>query len=89
MTIDSIRAEFGRYKTLAERAFAQLPDENLNGHMCAGTNSVSTLIRHLAGNLKSRYTDFMVEGVDGEKSWRPGQWNPPLLLTTGDLPSTK
>lgn len=70
MTIESIRAEFVRYRTLAERAFAQIPDEQLNSNLGEGTNSVSTLIRHLAGNLKSRYTDFMVSGVDGEKAWR-------------------
>ncbi len=70
MTIESIRLEFIRYKTLAEKAFAQIPDEHLNSTLGAGTNSISTLIRHLAGNLKSRYTDFMVDGADGEKSWR-------------------
>lgn len=70
LTISSVKAEFIRYKTLAERAFAQIPDEHLNSNLSEGINSVSTLIRHLAGNLKSRYTDFMVAGVDGEKDWR-------------------
>lgn len=69
-SIGAVKAEFIRYKTLAERAFAQIPDEHLNSNLSEGINSVSTLIRHLAGNLKSRYTDFMVSGVDGEKSWR-------------------
>ena len=70
MTIDSIKAEFLRYKALAERALTQAPDEMLNTVLCEGDNSLSTLIRHMSGNLTSRYTDFAVEGVDGEKTWR-------------------
>ena len=70
MTVDSIIFEFHRYKTLAQRAIDQLPKENLDSTLLDDTNSVSTLVWHLAQNLKSRYTDFLVDGVDGEKPWR-------------------
>lgn len=78
MTIDSILAEFRRYKTLAERAIEQLPADNLHSTLAGDTNSTGTLIWHLSQNLKSRYTDFLVEGIDGEKPWRdhPGEFVP-------------
>ena len=70
MTLDSIKAEFLRYKTLAEAAVSQVSDEDLNKTLADSGNSISTLMRHMSGNLKSRYTDFLVSGIDGEKPWR-------------------
>ena len=70
MTLDSVMHEFVRYKTLAERAFEQLSEEHWNSKVLDDTNSVATLVWHLSQNLKSRYTDFLVEGIDGEKTWR-------------------
>lgn len=66
--IDSIRAEFARYRTLAERSFAQLRDEELSQAGPGGGNSVAIICWHVAGNLRSRFTDFLT--ADGEKSWR-------------------
>ena len=70
MTLDSIKAEFLRYKTLADRALEQVSDSDLNRQLNEGGNSLSTLMYHLSCNLKSRYTDFLQPGVDGEKPWR-------------------
>jgi len=71
--IASIEAEYRRYKTLAEGAINQLADPQLAGATAtAGTtgtsNSIVIIVWHLAGNLRSRFTDFLTS--DGEKPWR-------------------
>ncbi len=62
-----IEAECRRYKILGERAFGQLDAERL----VAGSEhavSIATIVWHVAGNLESRFTDFLT--TDGEKPWR-------------------
>ena len=66
--IDSIRAEYLRYKALAEAAIAQLRDDELAIQAPNGGNSIATISWHISGNLKSRFTDFLTS--DGEKPWR-------------------
>lgn len=66
--IASIRDEFKRYKALADAAIAQVHDEELTRLGPGGGNSIDMLIRHLIGNLRSRFTDFRTS--DGEKPWR-------------------
>lgn len=66
--VDSIRAEYLRYKTLAEGAIDQLDDSDLSGDGPDGGNSIAVLCWHIAGNLKSRFSDFL--NSDGEKPWR-------------------
>ncbi len=63
----SIEAEYRRYKTLAESAINQLADAEL-ADATGSSNSIATIVWHIAGNLKSRFTDFLTS--DGEKSWR-------------------
>src|SRR2546426_9378700 len=65
--IASIEAEYRRYKTLAEGAINQLADSEL-AQVAGSGNSIVTIVWHLAGNLKSRFTDFLTS--DGEKPWR-------------------
>ena len=66
--IQSLLDEYKRYKALAEAAIAQVGDEELGHPGHDGGNSIEMLIRHIAGNLKSRFTDFRTS--DGEKPWR-------------------
>jgi hypothetical protein len=66
--IQSLVDEYKRYKALAESAVAQVGDEELGHAGHDGGNSIEMLIRHIAGNLKSRFTDFRTS--DGEKPWR-------------------
>jgi uncharacterized damage-inducible protein DinB len=66
--IDSVRAEYVRYKALAEGAIEQITDADLNR---AGPNeglSIAMICWHVSGNLRSRFTDFLT--TDGEKPWR-------------------
>jgi hypothetical protein len=57
--------QFRKQKQLAERALAQLPDEDLFARASEEENSAAILVKHIAGNLRSRWTDFLT--TDGEK----------------------
>ena len=64
--LENARFEFGRLRRLAEAAIAQAPtNAALHHRLSEETNSIGILIRHLAGNLRSRWTDFLTS--DGEK----------------------
>jgi len=58
-------AEYRRYKKLADGAFLQVRDEDLAWQLSARQNSLYVIAQHLAGNLRSRFTDFLTS--DGEK----------------------
>lgn len=60
--------EFRRLQALADRAMAQLPDEQFFAALGAGDNSVAVIVKHVGGNLVSRWTDFLTS--DGEKPGR-------------------
>jgi len=53
------------YKRLGERAMAQVPDEALTAAPDAESNSIAVIVKHLAGNMRSRFTGFLT--TDGEK----------------------
>jgi Protein of unknown function (DUF1572) len=59
---------FKQYKALAEKAFNQLPENGLMWKPDAESNSVYLIIKHMSGNMLSRWTDFLT--TDGEKEWR-------------------
>lgn len=63
--LHSVIEAFRSQKRLAEKAFGQLRDERLHVPLDANTNSVAAIMRHMAGNLRSRFTDFLT--TDGEK----------------------
>src|SRR6516162_8855104 len=56
---------FRYYKKLGERAMAQCSDESLFAVIDAESNSIAIIVKHLAGNMRSRWTDFLTS--DGEK----------------------
>jgi hypothetical protein len=66
--IDSITAEYRRYKQLGEGAIAQVTDAELTQAASSDDNSIAMIVWHVAGNLKSRFVDFRTS--DGEKPWR-------------------
>lgn len=68
LVLDSIRATFRGQKAFAERAIVQLDDEQLRTSLDENTNSVAVIMKHMAGNMLSRWTDFLTS--DGEKPWR-------------------
>ncbi len=58
-------ALFRQYKQIAEKAMEQLSDEELLVILDAESNSIATVVKHMAGNMRSRWTDFLT--ADGEK----------------------
>ncbi len=64
----SIRTEYQRYRRQVELALEQVVDADLHRTIDPDGNSIAVLLRHLGGNLRSRFTDFL--GSDGEKPWR-------------------
>jgi hypothetical protein len=63
--LDDVRLQFRKLKKLAEDALAQVKDEELNVTLDAESNSLAVIMKHMAGNLRSRFTDFLT--TDGEK----------------------
>ena len=66
--IKSIEGEYRRYKALADSALEQVPDDKLSDSAPLNGNSLAIICWHVAGNLQSRFTDFLTS--DGEKPWR-------------------
>jgi hypothetical protein len=66
--IASTKKQFAQYKNLGEKAMAQVPDDGLYFQYNHETNSIAIIVKHMAGNMLSRFTDFFTS--DGEKSWR-------------------
>lgn len=60
--------QFEYYKMLGEKTFAQIPEEKLFWQYNEDSNSIATIVKHLWGNMLSRWTDFLT--TDGEKEWR-------------------
>ncbi len=66
--IDSTKNLFRMYKALGEKAMAQIDDADLNWQANEDSNSIANIVKHLWGNMLSRWTDFLT--TDGEKTWR-------------------
>ncbi|KLT70051.1 DUF1572 family protein [Flavobacterium sp. ABG] len=66
--LESVKKQFLYYKILGEKAMAQLEPEQLFTAINEDTNSIATIIKHISGNMLSRWTDFLT--TDGEKEWR-------------------
>lgn len=64
----SIKQQFAYYKSLGEKTFEQVPDDMLFWQFNDESNSMATIVKHLWGNMLSRWTDFLVS--DGEKAFR-------------------
>jgi hypothetical protein len=63
--LDEIRRQLRGHKRMAESAMAQLEDRDFFTAIDPETNSVAVLVKHIAGNARSRFTDFLT--TDGEK----------------------
>ena len=64
---DAIKS-FRNYKKMAERAIEQVSDEEFFALIDTESNSIALIVKHIAGNLRSRWTDFLT--TDGEKDFR-------------------
>ncbi|UUF12222.1 MULTISPECIES: DUF1572 family protein [Flavobacterium] len=66
--LESVKKQFLYYKMLGEKAIEQLEQDQLFVSVNEDTNSIATIIKHISGNMLSRWTDFLTS--DGEKEWR-------------------
>jgi len=66
--VEDSTAIFRYYKKLAERAIQQLTDEQLFVALDNESNSIAVIVKHMSGNMRSRWTDFLTS--DGEKPGR-------------------
>ena len=66
--LESVRKQFEYYKMLGTKTMRQVGDEKLFHQYNDESNSISIIVKHLWGNMLSRWTDFLTS--DGEKTWR-------------------
>jgi hypothetical protein len=66
--LSSVIKRFTDYKKLAQKTFDQLSTQELHFQPNEESNSIAIIIQHMAGNMLSRWTDFLT--TDGEKEWR-------------------
>lgn len=66
--LESVIKQFEYYKLLGEKTFAQIREDQLFWTYNEDSNSIATIVKHLGGNMLSRWTDFL--NSDGEKEWR-------------------
>src|SRR5436190_20369223 len=66
--LDEVRRQFRGYKRLADGAIAQLKDDELFITLDPEANSISVIMKHISGSMRSRFTDFLTK--DGENSDR-------------------
>lgn len=66
--LPSLLHELRRHKSLADQAMASLDDEAFFRRPSEQVNSIALIVKHLGGNLKSRWTDLLT--TDGDKPWR-------------------
>jgi hypothetical protein len=66
--LDNIKKQFLYYKTLGEKAMDQIEADQLFVKITEDSNSIATIVKHIWGNMLSRWTDFLT--TDGEKPTR-------------------
>ncbi|MEO8773907.1 MAG: DinB family protein [Gelidibacter sp.] len=66
--LSGIIKQFDYYKTAGDKIISQLSFEDMNYRPNEDSNSISIIVKHMVGNMLSRWTNFMTE--DGEKGWR-------------------
>jgi hypothetical protein len=66
--IESARKQFLLSRSLGEKSMEQVPDDKINWQYNPESNSIAIIVKHMAGNMLSRFTDFFTS--DGEKPWR-------------------
>ncbi len=65
---EGAKKQFAYYRSLGEKSMAQVGDDGLFFQYNEESNSIAVIVQHIAGNMLSRWTDFL--NSDGEKEWR-------------------
>lgn len=78
--ITALEKQFRYYKSLGDKTFSQLQDEQLFKRLANDENTIGIIVHHLAGNMRSRWTDFLT--TDGEKDFRHREQEFEEILST-------
>ena len=78
--LNSVKKQFEYYKSVGEKTFNQLDEKELFWQLNENSNSIAIIVNHLCGNMKSRWTDFLIS--DGEKEWRKRDLEFELVIKT-------
>ncbi len=66
--LSSVKKQFTYYRSLGDKTIDQISDDKLFYQFNSESNSIAIIVKHLSGNMISRWTDFIT--TDGEKEWR-------------------
>jgi hypothetical protein len=66
--LESITKQFQYYKLLGDKTFEQLHEDDIHWQFNSESNNIAIIVKHIVGNMLSRWTSFLTE--DGEKEWR-------------------
>jgi len=66
--LENIIKQFKYYKILGDKTFGQINNDEIHWQFNSESNSISIIVKHIVGNMLSRWTNFLTE--DGEKEWR-------------------
>jgi len=66
--LSSVTKQFQYYKSLGDKTFGQLKEQDIHCQANENSNSIAIIVKHIVGNMLSRWTNFLTE--DGEKTWR-------------------
>lgn len=78
--LNSVKKQFEYYKMLGDKTFSQLSEDDFFWQFNEESNNIATIVKHLQGNMLSRWTDFLT--ADGEKDWRNRDKEFEGLITT-------
>jgi hypothetical protein len=78
--LDSVKKQFAYYKMLGDKTFSQLSDDDFFWQFNEESNSIAMIVKHLHGNMLSRWTDFLT--TDGEKDSRNREGEFEGIVTT-------
>src|SRR5207248_1642627 len=83
--LSDVARTFRNYQALGEKAIAQVSDGDLHKEIDPASNSIAVIAKHVAGNLRSRFTDFLT--TDGEKADRnrDGEFEMPSAASRGEV----
>src|ERR1022692_2086862 len=83
--LNDIAARFHQFKAQADQAIAQVGDEDLFRVLDPESNSIAILMRHLAGNMRSRWTDFLTTDAEKPNRHRDQEFEAPPVRTRAAL----
>jgi len=83
--LEDLARTFRSYQALGERAIAQAPDADLHTELDANSNSIAVVVKHVSGNLRSRFRDFLTTNGEKPDRNRDGEFQMPERAGRADV----